>query len=146
MAACRHEEPDRVPIYLQPSGTLRLPGVSRRLPLEKQIEAVRNFGGDPLVDIWMPPEMPGPGQEDMALLKRESGDRITLWGGLDTTYTVTRGTIEQIEAAVKEAIKICICAPGGGFVILPTAWVMDDALWMVAGNNMESDVWKLVRT
>jgi len=67
---------------------------------------------------------PGPGQEDMALLKREIGDRITLWGGMDTTYTVTRGTVEQIEAAVKEAIDIC--APGGGFVIMPTAWVMDD--------------------
>ena len=27
-----------------------------------------------------------------------------------------------------------------------SVFVHDDALWMVAGNNMESDVWKLVRT
>ena len=67
---------------------------------------------------------PGPGQEDMALLKREIGDRITLWGGVDTTNLVSTGTTAQIDAAVKEAIEIC--APGGGFVILPTAWVMDD--------------------
>ena len=60
LVSCRHEEPDRVPIDLQPCGTLRLPGVSRRLPLDQQIEAVRDFGGDPLVDIWMPPEMPHP--------------------------------------------------------------------------------------
>ena len=83
---------------------------------------------------------PGPGQEDMALLKREIGNRITLWGGVDTTSLVSTGTVAQIEAAVKETIDIC--APGGGFVILPAAWVMDDTL---AGNNMESDVWKLVR-
>jgi hypothetical protein len=27
-----------------------------------------------------------------------------------------------------------------------SVFVFDDALWMVAGNNMESDVWKLTRT
>jgi hypothetical protein len=27
-----------------------------------------------------------------------------------------------------------------------SVFVHDDALWMVAGNNMEPDVWKLVRT
>jgi hypothetical protein len=68
---------------------------------------------------------PGPGQEDMALLKREIGDRITLWGGMDTTYTVSKGTPTQIDDAVREAVETC--APGGGFVIMPTAWVMDDA-------------------
>ena len=26
-----------------------------------------------------------------------------------------------------------------------SVFVYDDALWMVAGNNMQSDVWKLVR-
>lgn len=69
---------------------------------------------------------PGPaGQEDMALLKSEIGDRITLWGGVDTTCLVTNGTLEEIDEAVREAIEIC--APGGGFVILPAAWAMDDA-------------------
>ena len=27
-----------------------------------------------------------------------------------------------------------------------SVFVFDDALWIVAGNNMEKDVWKLVRT
>jgi hypothetical protein len=27
-----------------------------------------------------------------------------------------------------------------------SVFVFDNALWMVAGNNMESDVWKLERT
>ena len=27
-----------------------------------------------------------------------------------------------------------------------SVFVYADALWMVAGNNMESDIWKLVRT
>jgi len=27
-----------------------------------------------------------------------------------------------------------------------SVYVHDNALWMVAGNNMQSDVWKLVKT
>jgi hypothetical protein len=63
---------------------------------------------------------PGPGQEDMALLKRELGGRITLWGGVETTYTLNEGTPQQCRKVVKDAIETL--ASGGGFVIMPTAF------------------------
>jgi hypothetical protein len=85
----------------------------------QQIEILRELPVDHVHGLE-----PGTGQEDMALLKREIGGRITLWGGVDTTGTVSTGSVEQIDAAVKEAIEIC--APGGGFVIMPAAWTMCD--------------------
>jgi hypothetical protein len=64
---------------------------------------------------------PGPGMEDMAALKREVGGAMTLWGGVDTTFTGNQGTVKQIDAAVREAIETC--APGGGYVIMPIAFL-----------------------
>ena len=63
---------------------------------------------------------PGPGREEMAFLKREIGDRITFWGGVETTYTLNFGTPDDCRRVVKEAIETL--APGGGFVIMPTTY------------------------
>jgi len=68
---------------------------------------------------------PGPGREDMAFLKREIGDRVTLWGGVETTYTLNEGTPDDCRKVIKEAIETL--AGGGGFVIMPTAYAMYDA-------------------
>ena len=68
---------------------------------------------------------PGPGREDMAFLKREIGDRITLWGGAETTYTLNEGTPEDCRRVIQEAIETL--APGGGFVNMPTAYATQDA-------------------
>jgi hypothetical protein len=35
--------------------------------------------------------------------------------------------------------------PSGAPRRAASVFVHDDALWMVTGNNMESDVWKLIR-
>lgn len=52
---------------------------------------------------------------DPAQIKREFGDKVTIWGGACSTQTtMTNGTIEDIVNEAKEMIKIY--APGGGFV------------------------------
>jgi uroporphyrinogen decarboxylase len=52
---------------------------------------------------------------DPKILKERFGDQLTFWGGIDTQKTMPFGTPEDVEAEVKERIKIL--APGGGFVL-----------------------------
>ena len=52
---------------------------------------------------------------DPVQIKREFGDKLTIWGGaLSTQTTMTHGSIEDIVSEAKEMIKVY--APGGGFV------------------------------
>lgn len=52
---------------------------------------------------------------DPATIKKEFGDKVTIWGGaLSTQTTMTNGSIDDIINEAKEMIKIY--APGGGFV------------------------------
>ncbi|MFH0963714.1 MAG: uroporphyrinogen decarboxylase family protein [Planctomycetota bacterium] len=95
----------------------------------KQIEVTRTL---PIDHLWGP--QPGSGQEDMALLKREIGDRITLWGGVETTYTVNEGMPAEIDAAVKKAMETC--APGGGYVVMP----IEDVYGATPAENIRAAV------
>jgi len=52
---------------------------------------------------------------DIGWLKREVGDRLSLIGNIDLSYTLTRGTPSEVEAEVRERIRAC--APGGGYAI-----------------------------
>jgi uroporphyrinogen decarboxylase len=52
---------------------------------------------------------------DIVELKRAVGNRIALCGNIDLGYTLTRGTPEEVEAEVKERIRVL--APGGGYVL-----------------------------
>ena len=52
---------------------------------------------------------------DIAELKRTVGHRIALCGNIDLGYTLTRGTPEEVEAEVRERIRVL--APGGGYVL-----------------------------
>jgi hypothetical protein len=52
---------------------------------------------------------------DLADLKREIGDIITLYGGVNNFLVVENGTVEEVRKAVIEAIEKL--APGGGFVL-----------------------------
>jgi len=64
------------------------------------------------------------GDADIGKLKREVGDTICLWGGVDAPHTIEGGTAGDVEKAVRQAIAAA--APGGGFV-LSTA----DSVWDV---------------
>jgi uroporphyrinogen decarboxylase len=58
---------------------------------------------------------PVQGGYDMTRAKREIGDRICLWGGVNSHITLTLGSREDIIRAVKEAISIM--GPNGGFIL-----------------------------
>jgi len=52
---------------------------------------------------------------DSEALKKDFGDKLTLWGGgCDTHYVLSRGTPDEIRRHVRE--QLSILKPGGGFV------------------------------
>lgn len=52
---------------------------------------------------------------DLATVKHKYGDRICLVGNIDSSRTLPFGTPEQIEAEVREALRIA--APGYGYIL-----------------------------
>ena len=50
---------------------------------------------------------------DIVEVKKEYGDKFCIFGNIDLDYTLTRGTVEEVEAQVKQRIKEL--APGGGW-------------------------------
>ena len=54
---------------------------------------------------------------DTKVLKKEFGDRITFWGGIDTQYVLPSGTVQDVKSEVKKRIEDL--AKGGGFVLAP---------------------------
>jgi len=62
------------------------------------------------------------GSATVDFLKETYKGRVCLWGGLSSAVTMGRGTREQIEAAVEQAIGKL--APGGGFVLFPVDGIL----------------------
>lgn len=50
-------------------------------------------------------------------LKERYGNQVCFYGGVDTQYTMTRGTPEEVEKETYETLKIF--APGGGYIASP---------------------------
>jgi uroporphyrinogen decarboxylase len=57
-------------------------------------------------------------------LKRDYGDRLSFWGGIDTMHILNRGTPEDVRREVK--YKIDTLAPGGGYILNPVHNVQPD--------------------
>lgn len=57
-------------------------------------------------------------------LKREFGDRMSFWGGIDTMRVLNYGTPEDVRREVKH--KIEALAPGGGYILNPIHNVQPD--------------------
>lgn len=57
------------------------------------------------------------GSADLKVLKNKIGDKVCLWGGINSAVTLGSGSKEKIEKAVEQAIKYL--ALGGGFVLYP---------------------------
>jgi len=60
-------------------------------------------------------------------IKKQYGDRLTLWGTIGTQTVFPFGTPEQMRQLVKEYMEAL--APGGGYVIGPTHSLNDDVPW-----------------
>jgi uroporphyrinogen decarboxylase len=56
-----------------------------------------------------------PKSMDIVAVKREYGGRLALMGNVDLGFTLTRGTAQDVEQAVRHLIKHV--APGGGFLL-----------------------------
>ena len=52
---------------------------------------------------------------DTKRLKKEFGNKITFWGGIDTQHVLPFGTVDDVEEEVKR--RISDLAPGGGYVL-----------------------------
>ncbi|HEX9017034.1 MAG TPA: uroporphyrinogen decarboxylase family protein [Chloroflexota bacterium] len=56
-----------------------------------------------------------PAAMDMAKMKNEYGDRVSIAGNIDLDYTLTLGTTAEVDAEVKERIRVA--GRGGGYMI-----------------------------
>jgi uroporphyrinogen decarboxylase len=68
------------------------------------------------VDILEPIQSVAAGM-DMSGLKQDFGKDITFYGSMDTTLLLPKGSVSDVEDAVKRTLDIM--APGGGFVLGP---------------------------
>jgi uroporphyrinogen decarboxylase len=60
---------------------------------------------------------------DIVDLKKRYGDRFCIFGNIDLEYTLTRGTVEDVENLVKQ--RIGELAPGGGYGLAASNSVPD---------------------
>lgn len=61
---------------------------------------------------------------DPAMLKRDFGDRMAFWGGIDTMHVLNRGSCDDVRREV--GAKIGALASGGGYILNPTHNVQPD--------------------
>ncbi|MBW2121907.1 MAG: hypothetical protein JRH07_08685 [Deltaproteobacteria bacterium] len=66
------------------------------------------------VDILNPVQVSANGM-DPARLKREFGDRLSFWGGVDTQRTLPYGSPDEVRAEVR--LRLAQMAEGGGYVL-----------------------------
>ncbi|SHJ78359.1 uroporphyrinogen decarboxylase [Dethiosulfatibacter aminovorans DSM 17477] len=64
-----------------------------------------------------------PSGMDINKVKEEYGDRVCLWGNIDLRYTLTRGTVEEVDAEVKD--RIMNVGKGGGYILSSANMVTD---------------------
>lgn len=70
---------------------------------------------------------PVQGGADLKQVKREIGDQICLWGGVNSAITLGRGSKDDVRREVHEAIRIL--APGGGFILSAIDQLFSDTRW-----------------
>jgi uroporphyrinogen decarboxylase len=74
------------------------------------------------VDIINPVQVSAMGST--ADLKARFGDRLVFWGGIDTQHVLPYGSVEDVEAEVRQRIRDL--GPGGGFVVGPVHNIQPD--------------------
>jgi len=67
------------------------------------------------IDILNPIQVTAKGMDDTRRLKREFGDDLVFWGGIDTQQLLPFGTPEDVRADVRQ--RISHLAEGGGYVL-----------------------------
>lgn len=60
---------------------------------------------------------------DIIKYKKQYGDRLCLSGNIDLNYTLSGGTVEEVETEVRNKIKAL--APGGGYILATSNSITD---------------------
>ncbi|MBO3803072.1 MAG: hypothetical protein JTT11_04240 [Candidatus Brockarchaeota archaeon] len=102
----------------------------KQMPL---LKTMKEMGVDVLYGLD-----PVQGGTDLAAAKKEVGDRICLWGGVNSAVTLNSGTPEEVRKAVVDAVRTL--APGGGFILSSIDQVFEDTPW----GNVQAmiDAWR----
>jgi len=81
---------------------------------------------------------PVQGGADLERAKEEVGDRICIWGGVNSAVTLKLWSEQQIREAVTDAMRVL--SPNGGFILSAIDQIFEDTPW----ENMEVmiDAWK----
>jgi len=69
---------------------------------------------------------PVQGGADLIKVKQAIGDRVCIWGGVNSAVTLT-GDKQSVEKAVGEAIRTL--SPGGGFILAAIDQLFEDTKW-----------------
>jgi len=75
------------------------------------------------VDI-LNPIQPGVYMMEPERLKKDFGDKIAFWGGIDTQHLLPNGTAEEVKAEVKRVLSIL--EPNGGYILSPAHTIQYD--------------------
>jgi len=75
------------------------------------------------VDALNPVQVSAQGM-DARSLKREFGDRLSFWGGIDTHRVLRQGSPEDVREEVKKQIEIL--GKGGGYILAAVHNIQDD--------------------
>jgi len=75
------------------------------------------------MDVFNPvqPNVPG---HDPQTLKQQFGDKVSFFGAIDQQRLLPQGTLEEIEADVRE--KMAILGDGGGYMVAPAHIIQAD--------------------
>jgi hypothetical protein len=108
------------------------------IPTLKELGIDMLFGVDPRQGGW-----------DLVRAKRELGDTVCLWGGVNGYLTMVDGSAAEVERAVEAALATL--APGGRFILAVVDDVRIDepatATWDEVWSRMERmvETWKRLR-
>jgi len=81
---------------------------------------------------------PVQGGADLEWIEKEVGDRICIWGGVNSAVTLKLWNKQQIRQAVTDAMRVL--SPNGGFILSAIDQIFEDTPW----ENIEAmiDAWK----
>lgn len=75
------------------------------------------------VDIINPVQVSAEGM-DTKRLKKQFGERLCFWGGVDSQHVLPKGSIEEVREEIDRRVQDL--APGGGYVLAPVHNVQPD--------------------
>lgn len=93
------------------------------------------------IDVLIGPDPVQGGDTDLAEMKRRTGGRFCLWGGINGFLTVETGSPAQVRQAVEDAIG-AMGRGGGGFILSPVDNVVDTSPGTWRNVDALIDAWR----